>query len=285
MVSDALRPYHSSAILDGYRDLFNAEMNTRGIAECQPRSPYKLGRGALRSRIPPRTIPTRNRPPRTATQRDPGAHTGASTDSTTASSGGENALETVAREKFGINGHDQKAAILHNARHSCKLTAFGRSTRSRGWTASPPSQRNKSTGSAPTAPTSKNSLRKPEPSFAAHALDWARAFGVAKNRYDWVIVDEAARATPTNSPSPSRAADEFFWWATIGSSRRCTPHSSLRIRQGPSGLPTKVWSPRATSNDLSNQSTEKTLARCSRRSTGWRHLSVPSSALASTPQR
>ena len=198
MVSDALRPYHSSAILDTYRDLFNAEIKSR-VGSLSPNLglpkdfveqvfdlEYHLGRflreiEKLERRAqntPERSADRRKLQDRLAKRRE--------------------RFEIVAREKFGMQGQDHKAALL--SRHKTLMHEHG--VRSLDAMTRLESVMVIATEWIDRLGTDRANfeefLAKTRTLVCGTCVGLGRAhFGVAKNRYDWVIVDEAARATPS----------------------------------------------------------------------------------------
>ena len=198
MVSDALRPYHSSAILDAYRDLFNAEMKHRvavlsanlglppELVEALFDIEHHLGRFL-------REIDNLERQ-RKATQE----HTAEHRRLDERLKRRRERFDTVAREKFGMNGQDHKAAIA--AQRKALMQAHG--VRSLDAIARLDKVMAIATEWIDRLGTNRANfeefLAKTRTLVCGTCVGLGRAhFGVAKNRYDWVIVDEAARATPS----------------------------------------------------------------------------------------
>jgi serine/threonine protein kinase len=198
MLSDPLRPYHSGAILDTYRDLFKAEIKNRVaglsanlglptvLVEALFDIEYHLGR-FLREidNLERRCNATRE-------------HTEDRRRLDERLKRRRERFEIVAREKFGIDSQDHKAAI--NAQRKAlmqqhgvfSLDAVARLDKviaiSMEWIDRLGTDR----------ANFEEFLAKTRTLVCGTCVGLGRAhFGVAKNRYDWVIVDEAARATPS----------------------------------------------------------------------------------------
>ena len=198
MVSDALRPYHSNAILDAYRDLFNAEMRHRvaslsanlglptSLVEALFDLEFHLGRFQ-------REIYQLERR-RNATQE----HSQERRRFDDRLKRRRERFETVAREKFGMDGQDHKGAIT--AKRKALMQAYG--VRSLDAIARLDSVTAIAVEWIDRLGTDRANfeefLAKTRTLVCGTCVGLGRVhFGVAKNRYDWVIVDEAARATPS----------------------------------------------------------------------------------------
>jgi len=199
MVSEQLRPHHSASILQAYRDLFRAEMRQRVVAlnrnlglpntfvEAWFDIDFHLGR-LLREidRL------TRKRTASNATQEE--------LSSLSARIGQRSErFQRLATEKFGVNANIggpqevilqlQRTAMLSHGVTS--LDAIAKLDQvllmAQEWVDRLGIQRG----------NFEEFLAKTRSLVCGTCVGLGRSqFGVAKNRYDWVIVDEAARATP-----------------------------------------------------------------------------------------
>ena len=198
MVSDALRPYHSNAILEAYRNLFKAEIRARvkslgrnlglpgEFVEQFFDLEYQLGRflkelETLEERLAKATEHTaehRRLQQRLTRRRD--------------------RFEALARDKFGIEVGDFKASFQKARRDLIQEhgipspDAIARLDNviaiATEWIDRLATDRS----------NFEEFLAKTRTVVCGTCVGLGRShFGIANNRYDWVIVDEAARATPS----------------------------------------------------------------------------------------
>jgi serine/threonine protein kinase len=198
MVSDQLRPHHSASILQAYRDLFRSEMRQRvsalsrnlglpsAFVERWFDAAFHLGRllqemdrlsakrdeadaaGEARKSLAARVIQRRDR------------------------------FQTIAAEKFGNSRNGSPAEVIEALRREAmmehgvtSLDAVDRLDQviamSQEWVDRLGTLRG----------NFEEFLAKTRSLVCGTCVGLGRSqFGVANNRYDWVIVDEAARATP-----------------------------------------------------------------------------------------
>lgn len=198
MVSEQLRPHHSASILQAYRDLFRSEMRQRVAAlnrnlglpnafvEAWFDIDFHLGR---LSRDIERLA--RKRSEANATREDlasVAARIGQRTER----------LRTLAREKFGVHDVAEPTEIIAQLRRAA-MKAHGVTS------ADAVSKLDQVMAMAEEWVDRLGTLRGNFEEFLAKTRSLVcgtcvglgrSQFGVARNRYDWVIVDEAARATP-----------------------------------------------------------------------------------------
>lgn len=198
MVSEQLRPHHSASILQAYRDLFRSEMRQRVVALSRnlglPSAfvedwfdiDFHLGR-LLRDieRL------ARKRSEANATGEDlafAAARIGQRTER----------LRTLAREKFDVHEVADPAETIAQLRRAA-MEAHGVTS------ADAVSKLDQVMEMAQEWVDRLGTLRGNFEEFLAKTRSLVcgtcvglgrSQFGVARNRYDWVIVDEAARATP-----------------------------------------------------------------------------------------
>jgi hypothetical protein len=198
MVSEQLRPHHSASILQAYRDLFRSEMRQRVAAlnrnlglpnafvEAWFDIDFHLGR-LLRDieRL------TRKRSEANATGEDlasVAARIGQRTER----------LRTMARDKFGVHDVAEPAETIAQLRRAA-MESHGVTS------ADAVSKLDQVMAMAQEWVDRLGTLRGNFEEFLAKTRSLVcgtcvglgrSQFGVARNRYDWVIVDEAARATP-----------------------------------------------------------------------------------------
>lgn len=198
MVSEQLRPHHSASILQAYRDLFRSEMRQRVAAlnrnlglpnafvEAWFDIDFHLGR-LLRDieRLARKCSETN------ATGEDPAsvaARIGQRTER----------LRTLAREKFGVLDVAEPTETIAQLRRAA-MEAHGVTS------ADAVSKLDQVMAMAQEWVDRLGTLRGNFEEFLAKTRSLVcgtcvglgrSQFGVARNRYDWVIVDEAARATP-----------------------------------------------------------------------------------------
>jgi len=198
MVSEQLRPHHSASVLQAYRDLFRSEMRHRITAlnrnlglpnvfvEDWFDIEFHLGRmlGEIQ-----RLITKRGQ-----TEADSEAHKALAGRIAQR----RERFQAVAAEKFGFRGHAEPAAVIDQLR---------RQAMSRHAVTSPDAiaRLDQVIAMAQEWVDRLGTLRGNFEEFLAKTRSLVcgtcvglgrSQFGVANNRYDWVIVDEAARATP-----------------------------------------------------------------------------------------
>lgn len=198
MVSEQLRPHHSASILQAYRDLFRSEMRQRVVALSRnlglPSAfvedwfdiDFHLGR-LLRDIE------------RVARKRSEANATGEDIASAAARIGQRTErLRTLAREKFGVHEVADPAETIAQLRRAAMETHGVTS-------ADAVSKLDQVMAMAQEWVDRLGTLRGNFEEFLAKTRSLVcgtcvglgrSQFGVARNRYDWVIVDEAARATP-----------------------------------------------------------------------------------------
>ncbi|WP_218831878.1 AAA domain-containing protein [Bordetella genomosp. 10] len=198
MVSEQLRPYHSASILQAYRDLFRSEMRQRVAAlsrnlglpsafvEAWFDIDFYLGR-LLRDieRL------ARKRAEANVAGEDR-ASMGARVEQRT------DRLRTLAREKFGVQDVTDPAKTIAQLRRAA-MENYGVTS------ADAAARLDQVMAMAQEWVDRLGTLRGNFEEFLAKTRSLVcgtcvglgrSQFGVSKNRYDWVIVDEAARATP-----------------------------------------------------------------------------------------
>jgi hypothetical protein len=198
MISEGLRPHHSASVLQAYRDLFRSEMRHRitalnrnlglpnAFVEDWFDIEFHLGR--MLSEIQ-RLIKKREQ-----------AEVGSDAHKALAARIAQrrDRFQTVAGEKFGFRGHAEPAAVIEQLR---------RQATSRHAVTSPNAiaRLDQVIAMAQEWVDRLGTLRGNFEEFLAKTRSLVcgtcvglgrSQFGVANNRYDWVIVDEAARATP-----------------------------------------------------------------------------------------
>lgn len=198
MVSEQLRPHHSASILQAYRDLFRSEMRQRVAAlnrnlglpnafvEAWFDIDFHLGR-LLRDIE------------RLARKRSEANVTGEDLASVAARIGQRTErLRTLARDKFGVHDVAEPAETIAQLRRAA-MEAHGVTS------ADAVSKLDQVMAMAQEWVDRLGTLRGNFEEFLAKTRSLVcgtcvglgrSQFGVARNRYDWVIVDEAARATP-----------------------------------------------------------------------------------------
>ncbi|BEU98623.1 AAA family ATPase (plasmid) [Acidovorax sp. DW039] len=198
MVSEQLRPHHSASILQAYRDLFRSEMRQRVVALSRnlglPSAfvedwfdiDFHLGR-LLRDIE------------RLARKRSEANATGEDIASAAARIGQRTErLRTLAREKFDVHEVADPAETIAQLRRAA-MEAHGVTS------ADAVSKLDQVMAMAQEWVDRLGTLRGNFEEFLAKTRSLVcgtcvglgrSQFGVARNRYDWVIVDEAARATP-----------------------------------------------------------------------------------------
>jgi serine/threonine protein kinase len=198
MVSEQLRPHHSASILQAYRDLFRSEMRQRVVALSRnlglPNAfvetwfdiDFHLGR-LLRDIE------------RLGRKRSEANAMGEDLASAAARIGQRTErLRTLAREKFGMHEVADPAEMLAKLRRTA-MDAHGVTS------ADAVSKLDQVMAMAQEWVDRLGTLRGNFEEFLAKTRSLVcgtcvglgrSQFGVARNRYDWVIVDEAARATP-----------------------------------------------------------------------------------------
>lgn len=198
MVSEQLRPHHSASILQAYRDLFRSEMRQRVAAlnrnlglpnafvEAWFDIDFHLGR-LLRDIE------------RLARKRSEANATGEDLASVAARIGQRtDRLRTLAWDKFGVHDVAEPAETIAQLRRAA-MEAHGVTS------ADAVSKLDQVMAMAQEWVDRLGTLRGNFEEFLAKTRSLVcgtcvglgrSQFGVARNRYDWVIVDEAARATP-----------------------------------------------------------------------------------------
>ena len=198
MVSEQLRPHHSASILQAYRDLFRSELRQRVAAlnrnlglpnafvEAWFDIDFHLGR-LLRDIE------------RLARKRSEANVTGEDLASVAARIGQRTErLRTLARDKFGVHDVAEPAETIAQLRRAA-MEAHGVTS------ADAVSKLDQVMAMAQEWVDRLGTLRGNFEEFLAKTRSLVcgtcvglgrSQFGVARNRYDWVIVDEAARATP-----------------------------------------------------------------------------------------
>jgi len=198
MVSEQLRPHHSASILQAYRDLFRSEMRQRVAAlnrnlglpnafvEAWFDIDFHLGR-LLRD------------VERLARRRSEANATGEDLASVAARIGQRTErLRILARDKFGVHDVAEPAETIAQLRRAA-MEAHGVTS------ADAVSKLDQVMAMAHEWVDRLGTLRGNFEEFLAKTRSLVcgtcvglgrSQFGVARNRYDWVIVDEAARATP-----------------------------------------------------------------------------------------
>ncbi|WP_375576646.1 AAA domain-containing protein [Paracidovorax oryzae] len=198
MVSEQLRPHHSASILQAYRDLFRSEMRQRVVALSRnlglPSAfvedwfdiDFHLGR-LLRDIE------------RLARKRSEANATGEDIASAAARIGQRTErLRTLAREKFDVHEVADPAETIAQLRRAAMEAHVVTS-------ADAVSKLDQVMAMAQEWVDRLGTLRGNFEEFLAKTRSLVcgtcvglgrSQFGVARNRYDWVIVDEAARATP-----------------------------------------------------------------------------------------
>ncbi len=198
MVSEQLRPHHSASILQAYRDLFRSEMRQRVVALSRnlglPSAfvedwfDIDFHLGHLLRDIE-----------RLARKRSEANATGEDLPSAAARIGQRTErLRTLAREKFGVREVADPAETIAQLRRAA-MEAHGVTS------ADAVSKLDQVMAMAQEWVDRLGTLRGNFEEFLAKTRSLVcgtcvglgrSQFGVARNRYDWVIVDEAARATP-----------------------------------------------------------------------------------------
>ena len=199
MVSEQLRPHHSASILQAYRDLFRSEMRQRVMALNRnlglPNAFVELWfdiefhLGHLRREIERLDVkrieaeatsdPLKSLAARVSQRRE--------------------RFQTIAAEKFEYRGHAEPAEVIEHLRREAMAQhtvtspdAVARLDQviamAQEWVDRLGTLRG----------NFEEFLAKTRSLVCGTCVGLGRSqFGVANNRYDWVIVDEAARATPS----------------------------------------------------------------------------------------
>lgn len=198
MVSEQLRPHHSASILQGYRDLFRSEMRQRVVALSRNLGvpgafveewfdiSFHLGR--LRDEIDRLTSKYEESKAKLDERTSLSARIGQRLER----------FRTLASEKFGVADASDREEVIQQL-HRATMKKHGVTSpdavakldqvmlMAQEWVDRLGTLRG----------NFEEFLAKTRSLVCGTCVGLGRSqFGVAKNRYDWVIVDEAARATP-----------------------------------------------------------------------------------------